>query len=375
MLSIQKHKYSGLYRNLCGAVLGLGMIFSATSAYASINADRSSAVVFLYQRIGEDSMPQSSISVEQFREHIKELTTDGYTVLPLKTMIETLKAGEPLPQKTVALTLEGAWISTVQNALPVLEAAGLPYTLFIAADDADGSKPNHLSWKQLKALKKNKQVDLGILPAAYAHMTDYTAEENAALINRAITAYKEGIGENPLFFAYPYGEYSNDIRKQIAEYPFMAAFAQQSGVIHAESDFLSLPRFIMTDIYGDIDRFRLTANALPLPVTDMIPDDMVITDNPPMIGFSVTPDIKDLDRLSCFLSGLGKIELVKPGGNRVEMRLDEPLMERRTRINCTIPDDTIIPGQPQSWRWFGMQLVAKDFMEDTTETILGRSPE
>lgn len=376
MLSIQKHKYSGLYRNLCGAVLGLGMIFSCASAYGSINADRSSAVVFLYQRIGEDTMPHSSISVEQFREHIKELTTDGYTILPLKTIIQSLKDGAPLPQKTVALTLEGAWLSTVRNALPVLEAAGLPYTLFIAADDADGSKPHHLTWKQLKALKKSKQVDLGILPAAYAHMTDYTAEENAAFINRAVTAYKEGIGENPLFFAYPYGEYSNDIRKQIAGYPFLAAFAQQSGVIHAESDFLALPRFIMTDVYGDIDRFRLTANALPLPVTDVIPDDMVITDNPPMIGFSITPEIKDLDRLSCFLSGVGKTGIMKPGGNRVEIRLDEPLMDRRTRVNCTIPDETIIPGQPQSWRWFGMQIVIRDFIEDIADTAPGGiSPE
>ncbi|HEX2752263.1 MAG TPA: hypothetical protein VHP34_03990, partial [Alphaproteobacteria bacterium] len=148
-----------------------------------------------------------------------------------------------------------------------------------------------------------------------------------------------------------------------------------SGVMHAESDFMALPRFIMTDIYGDIDRFRLTANALPLPVADVMPDDMVMADNPPMIGFTVSPEIKDLDRLSCFISGLGKAALVKPGGNRVEIRLDEPLVDRRTRVNCTIPDDTIIPGQPQSWRWFGMQLVNKDFMEEPGEIILGGSPD
>ena len=375
MLSIQKHKYSGLYRNLCGAVLGLGMFFSAPFAHASINADRSSAVVFLYQRIGEDSLPQSSISIEQFKEHIKELTTDGYTVLPLRDIIRALKNGAPLPQKTVALTIEGAWLSTLQNALPLLQEAQLPVTLFISTDNADGTQPNHLDWKQLKTLKKNKLIDLGIMPAAYVHMSDYGAAENAAFINRAVTAYQENMGEEPPFFAYPYGEYSNDIRAQVSEYPFMAGFAQQSGVIHGESDFMALPRFIMTDIYGDIDRFRLTANALPLPVVDVMPDDMVMADNPPMIGFTVASDIKDLDRLSCFVSGLGKIDLVKPGGNRVEIRLEEPLVDRRTRINCTIPDETIIPGEPQSWRWFGMQLVNKDFMEEPSETQLGGSPE
>jgi peptidoglycan/xylan/chitin deacetylase (PgdA/CDA1 family) len=375
MLSIQKHKYNGLYRNLCGAVLGLGMLFSAPFAHASINADRSSAVVFLYQRIGEDSLPQSSISLEQFKEHIKELTTGGYAVLPLKTVIRALKEGATLPQKTVALTIEGAWISTLQNALPVLQEAELPFTLFISTDNADGTQPNHLDWKQLKALKRNKLVDLGIMPAAYTHMTDYGAQENAALINRAVTAYRENIGEEPLFFAYPYGEYSGEIRAQVANYPFMAGFAQQSGVMHAGSDFMALPRFIMTDIFGDIERFRLTANALPLPVTDVMPDNMVMDHNPPMIGFTVTPEIKDLDRLACFISGLGKISLVKPGGNRVEIRPGEPLMDRRTRINCTIPDDTIIPGQPQSWRWFGMQLVNPEFSDDVAESIQDGSPE
>ena len=375
MLSIQKHKYSGLYRNLCGAVVGLGMLFSAPFAHAGITADRSSAVVFLYQRIGEDSLPQSSISIDQFKEHIKELTTDGYTVLPLQDIIRALKDGDALPQKTVALTIEGAWISTLQNALPLLQEAGLPFTLFISTDNADGSQPNHLDWKQLKNLKKNKLVDLGIMPAAYVHMTAYSAAENAAFINRAVTAYKENMGEDARFFAYPYGEYSNEIRTQLSGYPFMAGFAQQSGVMHAESDFMALPRFIMTDIFGDIDRFRLTANALPLPVADIMPDDMVMADNPPMIGFTVSPEIKDLDRLSCFISGLGKTELVKPGGNRVEIRLDEPLVDRRTRVNCTIPDDTVIPGQPQSWRWFGMQLVNKEFMEEPGETQLGGSPE
>jgi len=375
MLSIQKHKYSYLYRNLCGAVLGLGMMFSGPLAHASINVDRSSAVVFLYQRIGEDSLPQSSISIDQFKEHIKELTTDGYTVLPLAEIVRALKNGDTLPQKTVALTIEGAWISTLQNALPLLEEAKLPFTLFIATDNADGTQPNHMDWKQLKSLKRNKLVDLGIMPAAYVHMTDYSAEENAALINRAVTAYKENIGEEPAFFAYPYGEYSKAIRAQVASYPFMAGFAQQSGVMHAESDFTALPRFIMTDIYGDIDRFRLTANALPLPVADVIPDDMVMAENPPMIGFTVSPEIKDLAPLSCFISGLGKIEMMKPGGNRVEIRLDEPLVDRRTRVNCTIPDDTIIPGQPQSWRWFGMQMVNKDFTEEPGEIQLGGSPE
>ena len=33
-----------------------------------------------------------------------------------------------------------------------------------------------------------------------------------------------------------------------------------------------------------------TANALPLPVTDVMPEDMLIEENPPLIGFTVAPE-------------------------------------------------------------------------------------
>lgn len=370
MLTIQKHNYGDLYRGLLhkslSAAFALGMVFMPQSAAyaASISADRASAVVFVYQRVGEETMPQSSISIEQFSEHIRELKTDGYTVLPLKTIIKALKAGEALPQRAIAITLEGGWKSTLQNAVPLLHEAGLPYTVFYASDMADNNAPNHMSWREMRALRRNKLADLAILPASYSHMAQQSPEKNAEAINRAVSRYRAEFGEEPQFFAYPYGEYSADVRKQVAEYKFEAAFSQQSGVAYTGSDFTAVPRFIMTDTFGDLDRFMLTANALPLPVSDIMPDNMIVGENPPPIGFTVTPELTDLGKLSCFISGIGKAELVKPGGNRVEIRLDRMLEERRTRINCTMPDDTIIPGQPQSWRWFGMQLVLADYMDE-----------
>lgn len=359
MLTIQKHKCGVLY----SAILGLSLLLAAP-AQASIDADQSSAVVFVYQRIGEDSMPRSSISNDQFRAHINELKAGGYKVLPLPKIIEAIRAGEPLPQNTVAITFDGAYTSTLNNALPVLKDAGLPYTVFVATDMADGA-PSHAGWDQLKSLNRDGLASFGIMPSAYAHMVGQTPAQNAALVNKAMTRFKQEMGEEPLFFAYPYGEYSAAVKKLLGDYAFKAAFALQSGVLHGKSDFLALPRFIMTDNYGDLDRFRLTANALPLPVGDVIPEDMVLKENPPMVGFTVTPELGSLSKLSCFASGIGKLELARPGSGRIEIRLTDPLQERRTRINCTLPDNTVIPGRPQSWRWFGVQLIAPDYGDDS----------
>jgi len=205
----------------------------------------------------------------------------------------------------------------------------------------------------------------GILPSAYVHMAEQSKDANADVINKAISRYQAEMGEDPQFFAYPYGEYSVALKKQVGDYTFKAAFGEQSGVLHAKSDFMALPRFTMTDNYGDLERFQLTANALPLPVTDIVPEEMLVKQDSPAIGFTVTPELADLSKLSCFVSGSGKVDIARLGAGRVELRLKDKLEDRRTRINCTMPDATVTPGQAQSWRWFGLQLLSPGYSDDT----------
>jgi peptidoglycan/xylan/chitin deacetylase (PgdA/CDA1 family) len=372
---LKQNYYKLFYRTVVVAILAAFALVSP-DVRASTSADQSTAVIFVYQRIGEDSVPQGNISVDQFKEHITELKKDGYAVLSLPKIIDALKDGDPLPHRTVAITFEGANQSTLANAIPLLNEANLPFTVFFASDRVESGGPSYMNWGQLKKLKKNKLVSFGILPAAYEHMVSQTSEQNSSIINRAISKYREVFSEEPVFFAYPYGEYSADLKKQLAGYSFKGVFGQQSGVVHAHSDFLALPRFTMTDEYGDLDRFMLTANALPLPVSDIIPEDTILARNPPLIGFTVTPEIKNISRLSCFGSDMGKLPLTRIGSNRIEIRLKEPFVDRRTRVNCTLPNNAITPGEPRSWRWFGMLFIDPG-MEDDVGTVVspGDAPE
>ncbi|MBI3442130.1 MAG: polysaccharide deacetylase family protein [Proteobacteria bacterium] len=345
----------------------ISALFIYRYAQASVSVDKSTAVIFMYQRVGEEQAPQDNISVEQFRAHITELTKAGYSVLPLPKIIDALKNNDSLPPKTVGITFDGAYQATLANAIPTLEEAKFPFTVFFASDMADNGNPAYMNWDQLKKLRKNKLVSFGILPAAYEYMVDKTAEENAAIINRAISRYREMLGAEPVFFAYPYGEYNTDIKKQLARYKFKAVFGQQSGVVYPDSDFLALPRFTMTDDYGGLDRFILTANALPLPAGDVVPEDTMLIKNPPIIGFTINPEIRQLAKLACFGSNLGKLPLSNIGNNRVEIRPDKPFTDRRTRINCTLPNNTIMPGEPRRWRWFGILLIAPTVAEPAAD--------
>lgn len=360
-------RFQSLAALFCGfAVMSVLLIYPKTGYSQEAAQAHSAAVIYAYQRIGDDTLPHASLSYEQFTAQIKELQQGDYNVLPLATIIAAFKNDTSLPANTVALTFDAINKTTLERIQPLLDAAGYPYTVFISTDSTDRAEPGSLSWSELRDLSKDKNVELGILPAHYAHMVAQDMAANTASINKSMGRYREELKADPRFFAWPYGEYSRALTKKLAEYGLEAAFGNQSGTAHAKSDLLALPRFQMNDLNGDLDRFRQTARALPLPVSDLAPDDPVLRDNPPMIGFTVSADIKNLDGLSCFVSGQGKVDTRKIG-QRIELRPAAPFANRRTRVNCTLPV-AVAPGEEPRWRWLGMIFIDPEFNDETIIT-------
>lgn len=343
---------------LTPALMILLTAFHAQATEAVLPQDNSSAVIFVYHMVGEDQYPSSSIRTEQFEAHIKELQDGDYNVMPLHGIVSAIKAGTSLPNRTVALTFDGTHKSVLRNAVPLLLQAEIPFTLFLPTDYLDRVSDQYMDWNDVKKLARNRLVSIGLHPAAYAHLTHDSAEEIRRQINNARTRTREMLGVEPTLFAYPFGEFSAAYRNIVEDSGFEAAFGQQSSVAYTGSDMFMLPRFSMTESYGGLDRFELTALALPLPVTDVEPKDAYLTTAQPAIGFTVVEALKDfLPSLSCFASGIGAPHIEKISGTRVELRPESAFEEEHARINCTLPGPPPEPGEPQRWRWFGMLLT------------------
>ena len=344
-----------LARSILGLALGLLLPCMAGSAPAESpveDAERG-AVIFAYARFGDDQYGPGNITLDQFDAHLAELADGGHTVLPLPVLLEKLRDGAPLPDHAVALTIDDAHRSVYAEAFPRLKAAGVPFTLFVAPDPIDNGAESHMTWAQLREVVRSG-VTIGVLPAAGLSMPQRTVQQNASDLARAVQRVEEELGVKPALLAYPFGSYGAAIRELAQRQGFAAAFTQSSGVVHVRSDRLALPRFVMNEAFGGIDRFRLAANALPLPVADVTPADPVLTQNPPSIGFTVAAGIGDLDRLACFVAGQGRTGLERLDGNRIELRIGEEFPPGRTRLNCTLP-----AGEGR-WRWFGMQFFVPE---------------
>ena len=335
-----------LIPSLVLAALLFGML-GATTAFAA-----KSAVILMYHRFGEDGFPTTNIRLDQFEAHIAELKSGGYTVLPLPEINAALNEGRSLPDRTVAITIDDAYESVFTEAFPRLKAAGFPFTLFVATLPIDRGAKGYMNWDQIRALR-DAGGTIGSQTHSHPHMPLLSDADNLLDLEISNRRFEKELGKPPNVFAYPYGEASSAVIGIVREQGFVAAFGQHSGVVHRSSNRHYLPRFALNESYGDLKRFRLIANALPLPVSEITPSDPQVGQNPPAFGFTVAPSVSGLHRLSCYRSSEGKVKFERLGARRIEVRFDKPFAQGRTRVNCTMP------GQDGRWRWFGMQFYVK----------------
>jgi len=329
-----------------------------------IAADQSSAVILAYHRIGEDAYPETNLRSDQFLAHIQELSEGPYTILPLSRIIGAVKSGETLPPLSLAITFEGAYKSALEEAAPLLLERGIPFTVFYASDNLDAGAGQYISWRELKKLAAHEGVDIGILPASYTRLYASEKGEIRAQINRARQRYQEEFGHEAALFSYPFGELSAAYKEVVREQGFEAAFSLQSGALYTGADFTALPRFSMTEKYGTLERLRLVAHALPLPATDIEPEDPLLTSPEPLIGFTIDEKLaKSVSQLSCFVSSQADTTF-EAVGQRIEMRIPplggaEGLNDERVRVNCTMPAGMNEETETRHWRWLGMLLLYK----------------
>lgn len=346
---------SGLSPRRCRAakgVLAVATMLVVLPAAAPALAG-SSAVVFMYHRFGESAYPSTNTRIDQLETHIKDLTSGKYNVMPLSEIVAAIREGRDLPDRTVGLSVDDAFKSLYEVAWSRLRAAKLPFTLFIATDPIDRKYGAYMNWDQVRELANDPLVTIGSQTASHPHMPMLTAEQNAGELKKSNERFQAELGKRPDLIAYPYGEFSLDVRRETENAGFVAAFGQHSGVLHHGADYYFLPRFAMNEAYGNKNRFNLAANALPLEANEITPLDPLLTraNNPPTFGFTVRGDArKALRSIACYASGQGRADLQRVGEDRIQVRVADAFPVGRARINCTMPT------REGRWRWFGMQF-------------------
>ncbi len=304
----------------------------------------------MYHKFGVSKYPSTSVTIDQFDNHLKELSKTKYSVEPVEFIIDTIINDGDLPENTIGISIDDADKSFYEVGWPKFKEMGFPVTLFVNTSTIHENNKNYLNWDQIRELV-NEGVSIGAHSHSHYHMSDLSIDEVKDEIEISNNIFLRELGSIPSLFAYPYGETNEEIINLLKDYKFKVAFGQHSGVINETSNLYYLPRFSLNERYAEIDRVKFAANAKGLGVYDFIPTDPTLSENPPYIGFSLL-DEKLIPSIDCFVfdsKGQVEKELFK-FNERIEIRLKRKLTKGRSRVNCTAK------GIDNKWRWFGHQF-------------------
>ena len=318
-------------------------------------------MAFVYHRFAEDRYPSTSVSLEQFDSHLQHLAREGYSVLPLEEIVARIQRGGELSDRTVALTIDDGYRSVYRHAFPRLKRRGWPFTVFISTDAIDDRLSDFMSWEQMREMSAhgasfaNHSATHSVLHRRGRSTDDPTWRERVRNdIEKAQRRLREELGRAPPLFAYPYGEYDEELAGLVRELGF-TALGQQSGAMGPMSDTRALPRFPVAGAYARLETFKVKAASLPLPVLELNPWDPVTEERRPRIEVRLAQSTARIDELACFVSGQGRIPIrwLDPG-RLFAVAAREKLPRGRNRYNCTAPSRN-----GSRYFWFSQQWVVQ----------------
>ena len=305
----------------------------------------------MYHRFDENKYPSTNIQIDIFKKQIQIIKNLKYNFYDPRDLEK--KFHIPKIEKKILITIDDAFSSFYKVAWPYLKKEKIPFILFVSTESV--GKNGYMTWNQIREIEKENTVYIGNHSHTHSYLVSLKNEGFISDINTSSSIFKEELGYNPIFFSYPFGEYSSLLKKYISK-NFKFSFGQHSGVIDVNKDRHELPRFPINEKYGDLKRFEFLINLNPLQYKALYPVEKYLTNNnnPPKFLVEFFNEQKNIDNINCF-SDEGNIwekSNINFNQNTLRLNFREKFSFRRGRVNCSLNDNGI-------WRWFGVQFSIK----------------
>jgi len=343
-------------RLIAGTCLAIAAL--ALTALESTAAD--SGVIFMYHHVDTETPASTSVRPDEFEAQIEWLASEGFTVMPLLEMLEKLQTGDSVPDRAVAITFDDAYSSVLTTAMPILHALDWPFTVFVSTEAVDRGYRGYLGWDELRELQAHGAT-FGNHSVTHTHLVRQLDGESLSAweqrvrdeIRQARRRLQSELGDALIpVFAYPYGEYTADVRALLTGLERFG-LGQHSGAVGYGSDFLAAPRYpVATGL--DLSEFALRARSRSLPVQLASGAGHILAAGQDWPELRLKLDANDdvrTDELACYASGQGRMDLewVDDARSEVRIRPQRALGTGRSKMNCTAPSRTL----NGVWYWYG----------------------
>lgn len=167
--------------------------------------------ILCYHRFGNHCESPLCVPEKTFERQMKYLKDNGYRVITPETMLAFLEYRQPLPRKSVMITVDDGYRSFYNIAYPILKRYGFPATMFVYTDYV-GVSSKAITWDQLRELKANG-FTIGSHTRSHSDLTKKDRKETdeaylKRLRHEIIDSKKiidRELNQDTFFFSYPFG--------------------------------------------------------------------------------------------------------------------------------------------------------------------------
>lgn len=228
----------------------LALCLSGSSALA----DNSVAVPILtYHNFDPSYQGSTTISTAKFEQQLQWLKDNGYTVVPLKDVVNYLQGkSSSLPAKPIVITADDGRETVYQHMLPLVLKYKIPVTLFVYPS-AISNASYALTWEQIKDLMKTGYFD--IQSHTYWHPNfkqekeRLSSDEYEKFVQTQMVKSKKVLEEKLNIqvdlLAWPFGIFDEYLEEQASKAGYTMAFTIEPRPASKSEKMMAEPRYII----------------------------------------------------------------------------------------------------------------------------------
>jgi hypothetical protein len=190
--------------------------------------------VLLYQNVGDypPEMMEDGIAAQAFARQMQYLSTCNYRIVTLDEAVDHLAGIKRLPDRSLAITIDGGYRDAILNVAPVLRQYRFPAVFFIAPEFIGGERGikgnpiRCLTWQEVRELNESG-FTIGLLANGgagikFTHDVDVVKGRIAA----AMKILQANVNTEIRYCAFKEGVPGADLRAFIQSLGIRAVFTQ-----------------------------------------------------------------------------------------------------------------------------------------------------
>ncbi|MCL4503068.1 MAG: polysaccharide deacetylase family protein [Deltaproteobacteria bacterium] len=225
-------------------------------AASPVMADEQVSVpVLCYHRFAPTVADSMTVTTKNFTEQMQWLKDNGYTVIPLKTLVAYLKGEGPAPApKSVVITVDDGHKTVFTEMQPIVKKFNIPVTLFLYPSCiSNPHAPYAMSWEQIKALQQTGLFDMQCHtfwhPNFKKDKKKMKPEEYAKSVQTQLVKSKnvleKRLGAKVELLAWPFGIYDDYLESEAQKAGYVMAFSIDRRNAAKDEKPMAEPRYLM----------------------------------------------------------------------------------------------------------------------------------